>query len=174
MLSTIYLYKAPSLAKEMAPSSEVSMGSRAALTVLSHDNHPAYLLPEDYGCRNLQVSRQRDPGERRSLWMTVDSGCAPLLLWISMLVMKSDHRTLQICRRHFQPKVSIFLSLLFATAHVSEPQRSTGTKYGSYSQSFCLKGYTGLPDISLQAAEHATTKLHSSLNLQTFAAGLAG
>ena len=61
-----------SLAKEMAPSSEVSMRSRSALTVLSHDNHPAHLRPEDYGCRNLQASKQRD-----SLRMTVDSGCAP-------------------------------------------------------------------------------------------------
>ena len=39
---------------------------------------------------------------------------------------------------------------------------------------FCDEGYTGLPDIFLQAAEHATRKIHSSLDRQTVAAGLVG
>ena len=38
MSSTICLHKAMSLAKEMPPSSEVSMRSRSAFTALSHDN----------------------------------------------------------------------------------------------------------------------------------------
>ena len=173
------------LSKEMPPSSEVSMRSRSALTVLSHDDlgrlrrrlqkTPGTSATRRlYGCRNLQASRQRDPGERRLLWMTVDSGCAPLLLWISMLVMKSDHRTLQICRRKFPAKG---INFPFFTLRHCPCLRSVNKHWNQVwvvQSEFCPKGYTGLPDISLQAAEHATSRLHSSLDLQTVAAGLAG
>ena len=171
------------LSKEMPPSSEVSMRSRSALTVLGHDDlgrlrrrlqkHQAHLRPEDC-VGTFRHPGNVTPGERRLLWMTVDSGYAPLLLWISMLVMKSDHRTLQICRRKFPAKS---INFPFFTLRHGPCLRSVNKHWNQVwvvQPEFCPKGYTGLPDISLQAAEHATSRLHSSLDLQTVAAGLAG
>ena len=115
----------------MASSSETLTVSKSACTILIHED-----LGRPLGCfhstgtlvtRRLRTSEPSGiriiwpKRERRLLWMMVDRSRAPVRRWISTLGMKSDHRTPQICRRHFHPKAFILLSSLFVGAHVSEP-----------------------------------------------------
>ena len=134
------------LSKEMPASSEVSMRSRSALTVLSHDDlgRPRRRLQKTPGTSATRRLRVSEPSGIQATWPRRDAFSE----WLWTAVVRRFfyefpcwwwNQTTGCCRNaedNSQLKVSIFLSLLSVTAHVTDPQRCTGTKYGSYSQNF--------------------------------------